>query len=186
MAPSGFCELRDARARPPPPPTEPGRNPEATTVAPGVLSPTRDSAAAAPGPPHPPHRRPTTGAPPGVGTTAGAQRLRRTGLSQAGDLQGGTSGEQGWVRRGAGGKPEKSPAPAPAAASAVPGQRSPSRPSYAGRLRQEKQEPEPSSWSQPGQLPGPGRRTVRGTGREADRGVAAGGPLSGKGRRACR
>lgn len=96
-----------------------------------------------------PHRRPTTGAPPDVGTTAGAQRLRRTGLRQAGDLQGGASGEEGWVRRGAGGKPEKSPAPAPAAASAVPGQRSPSRPSYAARLRQEKQEPEPSSRSQP-------------------------------------
>ncbi|XP_004759303.1 coiled-coil domain-containing protein 122 isoform X1 [Mustela putorius furo] len=134
----------------PTPHLEPGRNPEATTVAPGVLSLTRDSAAAAPGPPHPPHRRPTTGAPPDVGTTAGAQRLRRTGLRQAGDLQGGASGEEGWVRRGAGGKPEKSPAPAPAAASAVPGQRSPSRPSYAARLRQEKQEPEPSSRSQPG------------------------------------
>ncbi|XP_012915300.1 coiled-coil domain-containing protein 122 isoform X2 [Mustela putorius furo] len=133
----------------PTPHLEPGRNPEATTVAPGVLSLTRDSAAAAPGPPHPPHRRPTTGAPPDVGTTAGAQRLRRTGLRQAGDLQGGASGEEGWVRRGAGGKPEKSPAPAPAAASAVPGQRSPSRPSYAARLRQEKQEPEPSSRSQP-------------------------------------
>lgn len=133
-----------------------------------------------------PHRRPTTGAPPDVGTTAGAQRLRRTGLRQAGDLQGGASGEEGWVRRGAGGKPEKSPAPAPAAASAVPGQRSPSRPSYAARLRQEKQEPEPSSRSQPGQLPGPGLRAVRGTGREADCGVAAGGPLSGEGRRACR
>lgn len=80
--------LRRPAATPSP---EPGRNPEATSVAPGVLSPTRDSAAAAPAAPHPPHRRPTTGAPPGVGTTAGAPRLRRTGLGQTGDPQGGTS-----------------------------------------------------------------------------------------------
>lgn len=108
---SASSEAPQRRHRPPPHP-EPGRNPEATTVAPGVLSPIRDSAAAAPDPPHPPHHRPTTGAAPDVGTTAGAQRLRRTGLSQADDLQEGTSGE-GWVQRGAGGKAREEPSAGP-------------------------------------------------------------------------
>lgn len=168
--------LRRPAATPGP---EPGRNPEATSVAPGVLSPTRDSAAAAPAAPHPPHRRPTTGAPPGVGTTAGTPRLRRTGLGQACDPQGGTSefGRRGLGTERRGESPGGAERRPPAAASVVPGQRSPSRPSSAARSRQEKQEPESSSRGQPGQLAGAGA-----AGREGSK--AGGGPVTGAGRRA--